>query len=48
LRFRLQKHQLSPSTRLQVPVVSFAACKEKLIDNQAIEKILFAGLFEKN
>jgi hypothetical protein len=48
LRFRLQKHQLSPSTRLQVPVVSFAACKEKLIDNQAIAKNLFAGLFAKN
>ncbi len=33
---------------LQVSVVSFAACKLKVIDNQPIAKSLFAGLFAKN
>lgn len=47
LQVSLQSYQLSPLTSLQVQAVSFAVCKEKSIENQSINKILFASLFAK-
>ncbi len=45
LQYRLQICQLSSLTSLQVQAVSFAVFKEKMIDNQSINKFLFARLF---
>lgn len=47
LQDRLHKSQLSPSTCLQVQVVSFASCKEQFIEKQFINTLFFAGFFAK-
>lgn len=45
---RLQNCQLSPLTSLQAQAVSFAVCKEKVIENQSVTKFPFATLFAQN
>lgn len=48
LQHRLQTYQLSPLTSLQVQAVSFVVFKEKVIENQSVNKFSFASLFAQN
>jgi hypothetical protein len=48
LQHRLRTWQLSLLTSLQVQVVSFAVCKEIVIEYHNVNKISFTNLFAQN